>query len=187
MARDLPRYLAAAVLLIATLTACAGSAAAQEIPTETKPGGFVTVGGTVSDYQINYGDHKLGGATVFADINLTTHYGIEGEERWLIFHQQQDLHATTSLVGPRVVFDARVLGRLRPYAKFLVGDANFTFPYDYATGQYFVMAPGAGVDLPIGHKLSLRLIDVEYQSWPQFSYGSLHPYGASVGMSYQIF
>jgi Outer membrane protein beta-barrel domain len=182
-----PRTIPAAVLLLTMLLACAVSAAAQEIPTEVRPGAGLTVGGTVSEYKLSYGENSLGGASVYTDFNLTTHYGIEGEARWLLYHQQANVHTTTWLVGPRVLFDFRALHGMTPYVKLLVGDGDFNFPYNYATGQYFVMAPGAGVDLPIAHRLNIRLIDVEYQTWPQFSFGALHTYGVSAGISYHIF
>jgi len=182
----LPKWIPAAALLLIAIFACAGGAAAQEIPTEVRPGAFIAAGATFSDYQIDYGQNKLSGPSVFVDVHLTTHYGVEGEARWLVLNQAQNVHATTWLVGPRATFDPSVLHGVTPYVKLLVGDAHFNFPYNYATGEYFVLAPGAGVDLPIGHRLTIRLIDVEYQSWPQFTFGGLHPYGASIGLSYRI-
>jgi hypothetical protein len=181
------KWISATALLLATLSACAGPAVAQEIPTQTKPGAFIAAGGTFSAYKLDYGVHRLGGATAYADLNLTTSYGVEAEARWLILNQQANVNATTYLVGPRVSFDPRVLRGVTPYVKFLVGDGKFNFPYNYATGSYFVMAPGAGIDVPVGSRLRIRLIDVEYQVWPQFSFGELHTYGASIGMSYRIF
>jgi hypothetical protein len=73
-----------------------------------------------------------------------------------------------------------------PYAKILVGGGRFDFPFNYGTGNYFVVAPGAGVDLRLGHRIQLRLVDYEYQLWPGFTFGSIHPYGVSAGISYQI-
>ncbi len=72
--------------------------------------------------------------------------------------------------------------------KLLVGNGNFYFPYNYAKGSYFVLAPGAGIDMQVGHsKFILRLIDVEYQDWPQFSFGPMHSYGVSTGISYRFY
>jgi hypothetical protein len=184
----LPKWIPATALLLTALIVCAGRAAAQEMPTETKPGAFIAAGGTVSAFKLDYGVHRLGGYSAFVDLNLTTHYGIEGEARWLVFNQQANVNTKTYLVGPRVLFDPLILHGVTPYVKFLVGNGKFNFPFNFATGSYFVMAPGAGVDVPIGHsRLSVRLIDVEYQVWPQFSFGNLHTYGASTGISYRIF
>jgi hypothetical protein len=68
----------------------------------------------------------------------------------------------------------------------LSGGGRFDFPYGYAHGNYFVVAPGAGLDLRLGQKVRVRLIDMEYQVWPGFSIGSLHPYGISAGISFQL-
>jgi hypothetical protein len=182
-----PKWIAAALLLTAMI-ACAGGVAAQEDPTETKPGAFLAAGGTLSAYKLDYGQHRLGGYSAFLDMNLTSHYGIEGEGRRLVFNQQANVNATTYLVGPRIVFDQLIFRGVTPYVKFLVGDGKFNFPYNYATGNYFVMAPGAGIDVPLGHsKFSIRLIDVEYQDWPQFSFGAMHSYGVSTGISYRFY
>jgi hypothetical protein len=182
-----PKWIFAALLLTAMI-ACAGVAAAQEDPTETKPGAFLSAGGAVSAYKLDYGEHRLGGYSIYLDMNLTRNYGIEGEARWLVFNQQANVHATTWLIGPRIQFAPRILRGAIPYVKLLVGDGKFNFPYNYATGSYFVMAPGAGVDIPLGHsKFTLRLIDVEYQDWPQFSFGPMHSYGASTGISYRFY
>jgi hypothetical protein len=183
-----PKWIPAAALLLTVMAVCAGRAAAQEDPTETKPGAFIAAGGTLSAYKIDYGMHRLGGYSVFLDMNLTEHYGIEGEARWLVFNQQANVNTKTYLVGPRIQFAPRILRGATPYVKFLAGNGRFNFPYNYATGNYFVMAPGAGVDIPLGQsRFSIRLIDVEYQDWPQFSFGAMHAYGASTGISYRIF
>ena len=51
-----------------------------------------------------------------------------------------------------------------------------------------MIAPGAGIDWRVHRsRFSLRLIDVEYQIWPNFvPYGEIHPYGASAGISFQV-
>lgn len=159
---------------------------AQASPTEIGPGSYFAVGGTASLYQSAYGQRTLGGASVYADANMTWRYGLESEARWLNQNEDPATHAheTTYLAGPRYSFRA---GGIAPYAKLLVGEGVFSFPYNYAEGHYLVMAPGAGVDLKVGPRIRLRLIDVEYQVWPQFSFGAIHPYGVSFGLSYRIF
>ncbi|HXB61534.1 MAG TPA: outer membrane beta-barrel protein, partial [Acidobacteriaceae bacterium] len=157
-----PKWIPAAALLLTAMIACAGRAAAQEDPTEVKPGAFLAAGGMLSAYKLDYGEHRLGGYSAFLDMNLTTRYGIEGEARWLVFNQQANVNAKTFLIGPRILFNPRILRGVTPYVKLLVGDGKFNFPYNYATGSYFVMAPGAGADVPLGHtRFRIRLIDVE--------------------------
>jgi hypothetical protein len=74
-----------------------------------------------------------------------------------------------------------------PFVKVLAGIGHFEFPYRYATGNYFVIAPGAGVDFALNRRLKVRVVQLEYQSWPQFTYGNLHSYGISSGISVRIF
>jgi hypothetical protein len=174
-----------AAALLAGLCTGAGRTVAQEIPTQIRPGAYVSAGASIAQYQMDYGQHVLGGAAVYVDVNLSAHYGIESEARWLLINQAANVHASTQLAGLRI--SLMYVHGFTPYVKLLGGAARFTFPYKYATGTYFVLSPGAGVDLNLRHRLTLRLLDVEYQSWPQFTYGTLHPYGASIGMSYRIF
>ena len=75
MESALPKWISVTALLFAALFA-GRSAAAQEMPTEVRPGAFIAVGATYSDYQIDYGQNKLGGPAVYVDLHLTTHYGM---------------------------------------------------------------------------------------------------------------
>jgi hypothetical protein len=161
---------------------CIHAAGAQALPTASGPGAYVIVGGTYSGFESNYGAQKIGGASVYADTNFIWRYGVEVEARrmnYLNFGERQ----STLLAGPRWSF--RPTG-LVPYVKVLVGGGRFDFPYGFGYGNYFVLAPGAGVDLRVGKKLRLRLVDFEYQEWPGFTFGAIHPYGLSAGISYQV-
>jgi hypothetical protein len=109
---------------------------------------------------------------------------VEAEGRWLMFHETNQLHATTWLVGPRYHFTR---GKFQFYGKGLVGEGQFTFPYDYAQGHYLVIAPGGGIDYRWKRHISLRIADMEYQIWPQFTFGSMRSYGVSAGVLYHIF
>lgn len=121
----------------------------------------------------------LVGGEVAADAIVT---GSEG--RWLMFNETNQLTATTWLAGPRY---HHTFGKFQVYGKGLVGMGQFTFPYNYAHGDYLVIAPGGGVDYRWKKKISFRLADVEYQIWPQFTYGSMTNAGISAGVLYHIF
>jgi hypothetical protein len=154
----------------------------------TGPGSLVTVGATLSGYQIDYGHRDLGGFTAYVDANVTWRLGVEGEARFLRYHQQADTNETTYLVGPRLSFGK---SRWNPYMKGLVGMGRLNFPYNYGYGTYFAVAAGGGVDLRLTRRMWWRVIDAEYQDWPQFtvggpSLGALHPYGISSGISFSI-
>lgn len=157
---------------------------AQALPTATAPGAYISVGTTYSLFDSGYGQQKVIGTGIYTDINPARPVGIEAEGRWLKQSQSPNIRQSTYLIGPRVQFRR---GPYTPYVKTLVGLSHFEFPYDMARGRYFVIAPGAGVDLMLGNDLKIRLIDVEFQQWPQFTFGTINPYGISFGVSYRVF
>lgn len=176
-----PKRLVALLLL----SVAASFAHAQAKYAATGPGSYIALGGTVSAYEADYGKRLMGGGTLFLDAHLYRRIGAEAEVRSLSLHSDNGTRQSTYLIGPKL----SALGyNWRPYAKFLVGRGHFTFPFGYAQGSYFVLAPGGGVDWRVRKsRLILRLIDVEYQIWPGFTYGALHPYGVSTGLSFRIF
>jgi hypothetical protein len=179
---DRPRrgWLSFALVLLALVPTHATFA--QALPTASGPGAYVIVGGTFSDFQADYGSRTIEGASVYADSNLTWRVGIETEARRMVYPNFGERQSTL-LAGPRWSF--RPAGFV-PYVKLLAGGGRFDFPFNYGIGNYFVVAPGAGVDLRLGQRVRLRLVDFEYQVWPGFTFGSIHPYGISAGISYQI-
>ncbi len=140
-------------------------------------------GAMASAMHINYGKRWLVGTGVYVDANLNVHLGLEGEARWLNHNEDAGTHTTTYLGGLRYTFNSPH-GRLRPYAKALVGVGEFYFPYQYAKGSYLVIEPGGGIDFRLSHRIRVRLIDVEYQRWPFFSFGTMTAYGVSAGVRY---
>jgi hypothetical protein len=172
----------AAVVLFLAAQAGAGVAHAQALPTGTGTGMYVIVGGTFSEFQSDYGKQAIPGGGIFVDTNLDWRWGAEAEARRMIYPQFGE-RQTTLLVGPRWSFRS---SGLVPYVKVLVGGGRFDFPYGYGQGNYFVFAPGAGVDLRLGQRWRVRLADFEYQDWPGFTFGAIHPYGVTAGISFQF-
>jgi hypothetical protein len=109
---------------------------------------------------------------------------VEAEARWLVFHQTGEVHAETWSIGPRYRYS---FGRFQIYGKGLVGLAQFNFPYNYAHGNYLVIAPGGGVDYRLTNRIRLRVADFEYQYWPQFTFGTMTSAGVSTGFRMRIF
>jgi len=182
-------FITGTLLGLAALLCLAGPARlhAQDRPTVSGPGSYVSVGGGISGYQADYGQRHLSGAMAYADTNLTWHYGIESELRYLRYNTDEDVTETNYFIGPRVSLDPYFrLGRFRPYAKLLVGAGKMTFPFHYATGTFFTLAPGGGVDVLLNDRVTVRVIDLEYQSWTSFNYGPMHPYGLSAGISFRL-
>jgi hypothetical protein len=177
------RMVFTAMLAVVTLAA-AHTAASQVVPSGDAGGFTLAAGGMASGYEVQYGQQKLLGVSAVVDVDTRRRIGIEGEARWLMFHETDGLHATTWSVGPRYHFSK---GKLQFYGKGLVGIGDFTFPYNYAYGRYLVISPGGGVDYRWRRKISFRLVDFEYQFWPQFTFGAMNSYGVSAGVRYHIF
>jgi hypothetical protein len=171
-------------VLLAVVLGMARTASAQVVPSGDEGGFSLTAGATGSGYEVQYGQQKLLGIAGVVDIDTRRRFGLEAEGRWLMFHNPNQTQTTTYMGGPRYHFTR---GKFQFYGKGLVGIGEFTFPYDYAHGSYLVIAPGGGVDYRWKRKISFRLADVEYQMWPQFTYGSMSSYGVSVGVLYHIF
>ncbi len=149
----------------------------------TAIGTYAAVGGGITIFQDDYGKRLLGGGVLYTDLNPTWRYGLEGEIRYLRVHSAEQVTETNYLAGIRVAL--RPWG-VQPYAKLLVGAGRISLPFDYASGTYFTYAPGGGVDYTLSDRLSVRLFDFEYQLWPDFSYGSLRPYGVSAGLRLRL-
>jgi hypothetical protein len=181
MSARIARLLGAASVALVLLAA--RTVHAQSLPTATGPGTYVIVGGTFSGFEAQYGKQAITGASVYLDSNLYWRYGFETEARRMVYPKFGESQ-TTLLAGPKWSFRAQ---GLVPYVKLLAGGGRFEFPYGYGRGDYFVVAPGAGVDLRLGEKIRLRLLDVEYQDWTGFTFGSLYPYGISTGISLQVY
>lgn len=170
------------VLFAATLCLVRG-AEAQVVYSGDKGGLTLVAGGMATASTVQYGQQKLLGIAGVVDVDTTRRFGFEGETQWLMFHETNQLHFNTFLAGPRY---HHTWGKFSVYGKGLVGVGQFHFPYDLAQGNYLVIAPGAGVDYRWTRRISFRLVDAEYQVWPQFTFGSMSNVGLSAGIRYHI-
>jgi hypothetical protein len=181
MNQSLRRLLAFCVLVLAI----SGGPAlhAQAMPTATGAGSYIAVGGGVSAFQSDYDSRYLGGTMIFADLQPEWHVGFEAEARFLRYNTDEGVDQTNYLFGMRTAFHPQVM---RPYAKFLVGATMISAPFGYGKGTFFTYAPGAGLDCVIADRITLRLLDVEYQVTPQFIGSNVRNVGISSGVSVRI-
>ncbi|MGO9340824.1 MAG: hypothetical protein ACLPY1_25410 [Terracidiphilus sp.] len=171
-------------VLLAVGLGMARTASAQVVYSGDEGGYSLRVGATASGYQVQYGQEKLGGIGGVVDLDTRRRIGIEAEGHWLKFNSPDQTQVRTWMGGARYHFSK---GKFQIYGKGLIGIGQFTFPYNYAHGNYLVIAPGAGVDYRWKRRISFRLVDFEYQVWPQFTYGSMGSPGVNVGVQYHIF
>jgi hypothetical protein len=181
----MPKNLVLSVALLLVSAAIPIAAEAQAHPTAGGPGSYLSAGGGVSIFESDYGQRYLGGGYVNVEMHPTWRYGIEAEARWLRYNTSEGVTESNYLVGPLV--NIKQFGPAVVYGKFLVGGSRMVFPFTDGYGTFFTMAPGGGIDFRLGDRLTVRAPDFEYQVWNDFgAYGSLHPYGVSVGITYRI-
>ncbi len=169
------------------------AAAQAEYSAERAPVSL-SVGGSFSFYDANYGGYKVGGIATHIDFSpiIWDHVGVEGEGRWLTLNSSRGFREYNYLIGPMYRMTLSEHRRFHPYAKALVGQGVIDFPNHLAYGRYFVFAPGAGVDYTLNRRWRVRA-DYEFQIWPGApgipgdSSGPLKPNGVTVGLTYRVF
>jgi hypothetical protein len=160
------------------------AARGQATPAATGPGSYVAVGGGITAFQAGYGQRDLSGSVIYADVNPQWRVGLEGEARFLRWHSAEQVTESDYLGGLRLaILRPR---RFQPYGKFLAGMGRIALPFGLAHGFFLAYAPGAGIDLALNDRITVRAIDFEYQHWPQFAFGPLSPYGFSAGVSVRL-
>jgi len=173
------------ITILCSVALCvARTAQAQVVFSGDKGGITLTAGATATGYAVQYGQQKLLGVSAVVDLDTRRRFGFEAETQWLLFHQTNQLHLDTFLAGGRYHHS---FGKFQVYGKGLVGVGQFYFPYNYAQGNYLVIAPGGGVDYRWKRKISFRMADAEYQVWPQFTFGNMSNVSVSAGVLYHIF
>ncbi len=184
----------AVVLFFFVCIAATISTPAQVVETANVRTFKINAGGFASGFAISDGSHPVYGKSAdyllglgtYVDLHFTHWFQLEGEARWLRFHEYAGEHQDTYLVGPRIPI--KQFGRADVYGKAMVGLGRMTFPNNYGYGSFTALAFGGGMDYRLSPKVTFRAVDFEYQDWPKFLPGfSIHPYGVSVGMSYRVF
>jgi opacity protein-like surface antigen len=148
------------------------------------------MGGEYSNFLPNFGPpDRLTGFGVYVDLNVKPRWGVEAEARFLPFNGFYGEAQHHYLIGPKV--ELVRLGKLRPYAKLLVGLGQNNFPFTIGTGRYLALAPGAGADYRLTRKIAFRA-EYEYQFWPSAPgivgepSNGMKPSGFSAGFAYKL-
>ena len=176
-------------LFCIALSSAAVSARAQVVPSATGSTFTLTAGGVGSAFQPDYAGegvaqdspNRLYGIGAYADVHFSRWEQLEGEARWLSYNKQVtktvENGENSYSIGPRIA--PYTFHKLTPYGKVLVGIGSANF----LTGRCFALTYGGGVDYRLFCRVTARG-DFEFQQW--YVTPTLHPYGASVGISYRI-
>jgi hypothetical protein len=177
--------LAAVFALVISIPGLGPRTARAQVAAPGDQGGLsLSVGAMGSGYTLQYGQRKMAGITLFVDADTKRRLGIEVEDRWLGYYQTANVRAETYSIGGRYHFD---VGRFQPYAKGLVGIGDFNFPHKYAYGRNLVVTAGGGLEFHWTQRIYVRVVDFEYQDWPQFTFGNMNSFGVNAGLRVLIF
>jgi len=125
------------------------------------------------------------GMSVWVDGNLTPLLGLEAVGHFGVLISPSDYGENSFFVGPRIGIRR---GRVQPYAKAMIGRGFFVHdqPNHTSTTSYLAYAFGAGVDYRISPSFNFRVVDADFQTWPNFKPNGLTPYTISTGLMYII-
>jgi len=169
------------------------AAGAQASESATARQFTITAGGAASAFRPGGGSHAiwgtgssyLAGFGTYVDLHFTHWVQVEGEARWLRFHEYAGEHQDHYLIGPKV--PAFQFGHAQVYGKALIGLGRMTFPNHIGYGSFTALAFGGGIDYKLTRKLSVRG-DFEWQDWPNFLPDqTLRPWGMTAGVAYRVF
>ncbi len=163
---------------------------AQAVSPVTPKLASINVGGYFSYGQMDYGQRHNFGPGAYGDFNYriwrNIGVGVEGEARFMNFHERSGVYEQNFLGGPRVTY---ALGRRwLPYVKFLAGGTRFHYP-SFISNQvytYTTLAGGGGLDIRFNDRWTVRPADFEYQHL-DFPPTGLTPWVYSAGVSYRLF
>ena len=181
-------------LVLAALCALASTAMlCAQVKPAAKYGPDVQIGAILNIARPDYASDTLSGFGFYLtdDFARHQHIGIEAA-----FHQLYEPGAKLGIyermyeLGPRYVFH---YGRLKPYAKFMIGRGIFQFSPDprhpengpVANLAYTIWAGGFGTDYVLRPSINLRA-DYEYQTWGSFPPHGLNPQVFSFGVAYHF-
>jgi len=181
-------------LFIAFSSAAIVSIHGQSAPSAFKQNSGIQIGGLGSVFQPDYagngagtGPQRLYGAGAYADVSFNRWATIEAEARWMHFNEFHGIYQNTYSIGPRIPIVT--FHRITPYGKVLIGWGSMSAAD--LTGKALAFTYGAGVDYRLSRRITVRIIDYEYQQWRVVNFENqpddLYPNGGSVGISYRIF
>lgn len=184
----------AKLALYAALATLAHTGHAQAGPTATQPLQLSAFGGVTGTYTDIFGG-KNAGITAGADLTLLTLPYVQPSLELRGTYPVDGGHIDSQmnfLIGPKV---ERPIGRLHPYADFLIGRGqinylNGGYLYNYVlylSSSSTVYSPGLGVDIDLNNRWAVKA-DFQYQHWntPIFPSGSIHPKATTFAVIYHF-
>jgi hypothetical protein len=177
------KNIAASWLCLALIVCCCGTpaASAQALPAGGSLQDKWEVGVAGSLVNPGYVNTAIGGGMVYWTYNPIRVAGIEARAHYAYDSTGEREFSLTG--GYR--FNLPMRG-IVPYAGGLIGFGHFDYdhPVTGSGSNSFVISYLAGVEVPAGRHLNLRLIEVEAQVWTDFPPNGLSHVVYSAGVAY---
>jgi opacity protein-like surface antigen len=177
--------------LVLSLAIIAPSAMHAQATAAATRGGIIQAGAAYSySNEDEYPGRHLQGATVYGTFDLNNHLGIEADVHLdSVFKSYFQYTESSYVVGARWT---QRFKRFAPYGKGMVGLGHSFAPRPNqivggnTPGTYFLFALGGGLDYSLTNKINIRVVDFEYQRWPNFPPHGLTPPIFTFGVAYRI-
>jgi opacity protein-like surface antigen len=177
-------------LAVSLVTLLPGTLHAQATAAATR-GGIVQAGAAYTfSNEDQYPGKHLQGMTLYGTFDLNNHLGVEGDVHLAsVFKSYFQYKETSYDAGLRWTQHYR---KFNPYAKALVGFGHSSainaqqIVGGSTPGSYFLYGLGGGLDYNLTDKINIRVVDFEYQRWPNFPPHGLTPPLFSFGAAYRI-
>ncbi len=186
------RWTLVGILLAAALCIAPTLIQAQAVDSAIGPGGGLWVGGQYSSFVASFpyqSNDRLTGIGAFIDYHFQGRLGIEAESHFLPFNGFHGESEANYLGG--LQYRVGRIDKFYPFAQFLTGIGHINFPFEVGSGNYLVLAPGAGAMYRLSYHWAIRS-EFEYQYWdgsPNYSNEPSHtfsPFGFRVGVGYRF-
>jgi opacity protein-like surface antigen len=161
-------------------------AQAQAMPTAS-PLGVLQLGAGYTYAHASYDPGSIEGVTAFADFDFSPRWGVEADFHYIALLTPTDIAENSVVAGPRCVFRRE---RFAPYARAFAGAGdivveNFKDNVGKSSGRFFVLGLGGGLDIAVTPHIVFRVIDLEYQRWPNVGSG-ISPVVVTTGFAYRF-
>jgi hypothetical protein len=179
------------LFLTLSLVALLPSAMHAQATAAATRGGMSQVGVAYSiANEDEYPGKHVQGMTFYGTLDLNNHLGVEGDVHLdSIFKSYFQYTESSYDVGLRWTQHYR---KFAPYGKGMVGLGHSYAPAPNqivggnTPGTYFLFAAGGGLDYYLTDKINVRVVDFEYQRWPNFPPHGLTPPIFSFGVAYRL-
>jgi hypothetical protein len=174
--------------VLPSLSLFAAGAGAQALPAASREP--IDVGAAFSFGSPGYQDTPtyVEGLTLFATAGLRGRLAAQLDVHLDSLITPVDIGENTYLLGPR--FSIFKEERANIYVKVQGGLGQFQYQSgSYAIPRSFtygIFSGGAGIEYRVSRHVDVRAIELEFQDWPGFPGGSLHPVVASIGAAWRL-